>query len=116
MQTDREARGEKPWRECEKVIREGETTQREGEHRRERPGDGQTNKTGEGRKVEWRDEKSKQEYNTKQIRRRKSGLLRESNLRKFGGNPCSEHFWQTAHARLSPAVQHCNTPYASVIY
>lgn len=74
MQTDSEARGEKPWRVCEKVIREGETTQREGEHRRERPGDGQTNKTGEGRKVEWRDEKSKQEYNTKQITRRKRAI------------------------------------------
>lgn len=43
-----------------------------------------------------RSRKTKQVYNTEQITREKADCSeRERGLRKIGGDPCSDHFWQT---------------------
>lgn len=74
---------------------------------------GKTNRGREEGGIEgWR---NKARVQHKREQNRESALLRGNDFREIGGNPRSEHFWQTAHRRLSPAVQHCNTRYASLI-
>ena len=63
MQRDR--RGGKPWRVCEKVIREEETTQREIENKRQTTGLGKTNSGKRGR---WNGGAEKQSRSTTQNR------------------------------------------------
>lgn len=108
MQRAKEAQEGKNSSDGRKDGTKGERKQ-ETDHRIEEK---QTRGREEGGIEGWR---NKARVQHKREQNRESALLRGNDFREIGGNPRSEHFWQTAHRRLSPAVQHCNTRYASLI-